>query len=375
MRVPALISTCSFFSVAMASHGARAPNEQVDSHHSITPVPAARTAGPKAPIGHTLRTPTAKRRLADLIAQEAQAHEGTGEEAHAFHDESLLSGIPRAFVSLGANEQSFGIIVEKLHHRLTVFRRDEQGAISRVKTYRAITGKKYGDKETRGDLKTPEGVYFATGKLAGNGLPAKYGAMAFTLDFPNIYDRQERKTGGGIWIHATDKPTRLLTPFDTEGCVALSNEDIGDLQQYITPFRTPVVITKEITVAEDAAETVRARDASLAMIEGWRAAWEASDFEAYSAYYSESFRSDGHTKSRWLKMKSTLSKMRDGDIRVRLSEPRIVAFEDQLLAVFSQEYEAPGKQDAGEKFLYLKWENDRYRIIAEKWYSKAKTTR
>lgn len=337
--------------------------------------------GPNAPIGQTLKTPEAQKRLEELIAREnherAQAEsviQRNGEtkvlkpSEHAFHEHEELKGIPTAFVNLGNTAPAFGIVVEKLHHRLTVFERKKDGRYEVVKSYRAITGKNPGNKSVRGDLSTPEGVYFITGKIDGNKLPPKYGNMAFTLDYPNIYDKQQRKSGYGIWIHATDKPNRLLKPFDTEGCVAVSNEDIDDLQKYLVYFETPVVITKEITTVASDTELERPRFHSMAMINAWKTSWEQSEFESYLGFYSEDFKALKMNKQAWAAHKKNLSFVREGKIKVSITEPKIIAFEDQLLVVFLQHYKARDKDDFGRKFLYLKWEGDRYRIISEKWY-------
>jgi hypothetical protein len=74
------------------------------------------------------------------------------------------------------------------------------------------------------------------------------------------------------------------------------------------------------------------------------------------------------SKQNWERYKTSLSQTRAGDIKIQLSDPIIVSFEDQLLAVFLQRYESKEHSDYGRKFLYLKWEGDKYRIIAEKWY-------
>lgn len=271
-------------------------------------------------------------------------------------------------MSLGNTLPAYGIVVEKLHHRLTVFQKTVSGKMEILKTYRAVTGKGFGDKSSRGDLKTPEGVYFATHTLPDEKLPPKYGVFAFVLDFPNVFDRQKRKTGSGIWVHATDKPNRVLTPFDTEGCVAVTNDDIVDLKKYIVPFQTPVVIAKEMETVESYESLVGPREDSLAMVNSWKKSWEIGDFESYRVHYSEDFRSQKVKKKTWLESKSSLFERRGKTIEIKLTQPRIVAFEDQLVAVFFQEYISNEKRDFGQKFLYLKWENDRYRIVSEKWY-------
>lgn len=339
----------------------------------------------RQPIGHSLQTPEAKRRIEGLMAQSenkeqrikptidrSRSDQPLHDGKYGFAEPAPLQGVPKAFVSLGDSNPAYGIVVEKLHHRLTVFKLNDQHRYEVVKTFRAITGKDPGDKISRGDLRTPEGIYFITGRLTDDKLSAKYGRLALTLDYPNIYDRRGRKSGSGIWIHATDDPSRLLRPYDTEGCVAVSNEDIVKIAEYVRPFETPVVITKEMTTATEQ-ELEVPREAAMKMIESWRRSWEKSDFNAYMEYYSPNFISLGKRKQDWQKFKNTLSSRRGDSIQVSISEPKIIAFENQLLAVFMQNYKSSEHTDFGRKFLYLQWEGDRYRIIAEKWYGSSKT--
>jgi murein L,D-transpeptidase YafK len=315
-----------------------------------------------------------------IVAQNSLQASNTNQiTTREFKELKPFLGTPEAFVSLGIGglsntnevQSAYGIVVEKNHHRLTLFRYTESNTYEIVKTYRAITGKDPSDKVTKGDLRTPEGIYFVTGRLEDKELPAKYGRLALTLDYPNIFDQRKNKSGYGIWIHATDDAKRLQKPYDTEGCVVVSNEDILDLQSYIRPFQVPVVITKEMKGA-DPLQISRSKTKALELIEDWRSSWENSEFSTYMSYYSKDFKSLGKSKQGWQQFKQSLSKRRDGEIEVKLSEPKIVAFQDQLLVVFHQLYKSPEHSDFGKKFLYLKWEQDRYTIIAEKWYKEAK---
>ncbi|MFZ9521562.1 MAG: L,D-transpeptidase Cds6 family protein [Silvanigrellaceae bacterium] len=355
-------------------------SESNNSTKSVVQVPVA--AGPDKPIGHSLKTPEAQKRIEMMMANAHQDGKigqlvaapapvkGTAplvNGKYGFSANGTFQGVPKALVSLGSNTPAYALVVEKLHHRMSLFRLNEGGKYEMLKTYRAISGRDPGDKVSRGDLRTPEGIYFITGRLSDDSLPPKYGRMAFTLDYPNIYDKRQRKSGYGIWIHSTDDPNRLQKPFDTEGCVVLSNEDITDLEKYITFFEVPVVITKEMTsVNED--ELVPTRKKALEMVDAWKKSWESSSFESYMSYYSKNFRSLGKNKDQWENFKARLSTERGTDIHVTISEPKIVAFEDQLLVVFLQDYQSKQHSDFGRKFLYLQWEGDRYRIIAEKWY-------
>lgn len=382
-----LLLTCS---VSLAQDGEDTEEFEAEESSEVSDAdeeeaPAHSSIGPSTPIGHSLKSEKARKRIEELIATNRKEVKGVKLEVsqvagnlpelvngqYGFQTPEKFEGIPKAFVSLGDVSPTYGIVVEKLHHRLSVFKLNDR-KYERVATFRAITGKDPGDKTSRGDFRTPEGIYFITGQMKDRLLPPKYGRLAFTLDYPNIYDQRQRKSGNGIWIHATDDPKRLQKPFDTEGCVAVSNEDILELQKYIIPFETPVVITKEMTsgTADDAD---RSRSLALDMVDSWRHSWESSSFEKYDEFYSKNFKSLGRGKGQWQNYKKALSSARKGDIKVTISEPKILAFEDQLLVVFLQNYQSPKHKDFGRKFLYLQWEGDRYRIIAEKWYPARKT--
>ena len=255
-----------------------------------------------------------------------------------------------------------------------MFQLQEDGNYSAIKSYRAITGKKMGDKKYSGDNRTPEGIYFVVGQKQSYELEkrfgksaSKYGPRAFVLDYPNIFDVRSSKTGYGIWIHGVDKETRILTPFDTEGCVALSNKDILDISKYISSWETPVVIVDQMQSSAPT-KILDEREKVLSMLENWRHSWESSDIKTYTGFYSNQFYSLGKTKAQWESFKKNLAQLRNSSIEIHISEPKILAFKNQLLVEFLQKYNSKNKNDFGRKFLYLSQEGDNFRIIAEKWY-------
>lgn len=105
------------------------------------------------------------------------------------------------------------ILVDKSEHRLYLLKyADAQPRIAEV--YDCKTGKNTGDKQERGDHRTPEGVYFFVEKYSrpqivsqvGKDNAYQYGETAFVTDFPNQIDQVKGKNGGGIWLHGTDEP-------------------------------------------------------------------------------------------------------------------------------------------------------------------------
>lgn len=280
--------------------------------------------------------------------------------------------IPSSFISLGSFPSSYALVVEKLQHKLSVYRVNQLGEYEIVKTYKAITGKMQGNKQTSGDKKTPEGIYFITGKIDGDKLPSKYGPGALTLDYPNIFDQRLSKTGYGIWIHGVEDDTRIDKAFDTDGCVALRNQDWVDLEKYITPLETPVIITKEMAFLESSKTLEEQKLEITKMLNFWKKAWENSEFDSYLNFYSNSFKTLGKNRNQWFQMKSSLSNHRKGKINIEVSEPKILSFDDQIFVSFLQKYQSPEKDDFGRKFLYLKKENNEYKIISEKWIKEVK---
>ena len=148
--------------------------------------------------------------------------------------------VPGPFVSAATGERL--LLVDKSRHRLYVF----DDSFNPIRSFRVTTGKRAGDKLERGDLKTPEGVYFFTGVIDGRELPPKYGVMALVTDYPNPIDRLAGKTGSGIWLHATDDPSRIQRPRDTRGCVVATDEDVLEIAGYVDLGRTPLVVVKEL---------------------------------------------------------------------------------------------------------------------------------
>ncbi len=148
-------------------------------------------------------------------------------------------GLPSALVHI--DDGVTPIIVDKSRHRLTIY--TSGGEV--IKSYRVTTGKVKGDKLVRGDLKTPEGVFFFNELIDGKDLPSRYGVMAIPMDYPNPVDKLGKKTGSGIWLHGTDDPARILRPRDSKGCVVVTNEDMLDIASYINLARTPIVVVKE----------------------------------------------------------------------------------------------------------------------------------
>ncbi len=142
----------------------------------------------------------------------------TGEEKNS----DIGRTVPASLFYMDLGADSYAILVEKHTQKLFLYDCSD-GKIELIKSYACSTGENSGDKEKRGDKKTPEGIYFFNQVFEDDELSPRYGVRAFVLDYPNSFDSLKGKGGRGIWLHGTNK---TLTPNDSRGCIALNNQEI-----------------------------------------------------------------------------------------------------------------------------------------------------
>lgn len=196
---------------------------------------ALRRSGPDAAVLERLREIAAATEISPEL--KSMLRGGWPEEAPAARE----SGPP---IHLGEGVDT-AIVVEKRTQTVRLYGRVANG-VGLLKTYPCTTGQAEGAKQERGDLKTPDGVYFFSDLLAGERLPNLYGVLALPLSYPNAWDRRAGRSGHGIWFHGSDRLTSPFTPRDTQGCVLMRNEDLLELAGLVQPLITPVLIAEEV---------------------------------------------------------------------------------------------------------------------------------
>lgn len=172
----------------------------------------------------------------------------------------------------------------------------------RGNTYMSIGQNGIG-KQRNGDRKTPLGIYFVTEQLDTSRMHEKYGATAFTLDYPSALDRRQQRTGDGIWIHGVDPRGGDRPPLDTDGCIALPNESLAALQGDFRPNATPVLVSRELRWAPQRQVDTLRRDLDAA-VSDWAHSQASGDLHAYLALYDEAFQHWGMSRKEWVAFKS-----------------------------------------------------------------------
>ncbi len=277
--------------------------------------------------------------------------------------------LPRALLLLGGPVET-ALLVDKSSHRLYLYRRGEEGVPELVRDYYVSTGKLEGDKQIRGDLRTPEGVYFITRHIPDEQLPDKYGIGAWPMNYPNEWDRRLGKTGDGIWLHGTERVYYSRPPLDSEGCVVLPNLDLSRVSQYLRPGTTPIIVTERAEWLQPEAWQAQRREL-LKAVEGWREDWAGGDVEAYLSHYDSGFWSGKHNLKSWSERKRRIAKFKKYQ-RVELSELSLYIYpeadaEGRMMAVanFRQRYDSNNFQSDMHKRLYLSRADDGWRVLYE----------
>lgn len=250
--------------------------------------------------------------------------------------------------------------VSKEQQELLVYNVDSRGfnVLDRVPV---TTGKNSGPKKNRGDEKTPHGTYLITSSIDGSTLPAKYGIMAYPLNYPNQIDRRLKRDGGGIWLHGTpiERP-----PYHSEGCLVISDRDMKKLTEHITVRRTFVSVNKNMHQL-----TPEVFGEIMESVNRWTEGWESLNIDEYMELYDEAFYSGGRDKKEFRAYKGRVNRNKQF-IRVALSDIQVLPygetpFGELALVFFRQRYDSNNFSSNTYKMLYLVNRSDGWKIIAE----------
>ena len=273
--------------------------------------------------------------------------------------------LPASLIRLSPSQRR-AVVVDVDRSRLYLFENTEQGP-TLIADYYASSGKNGAVKVREGDRRTPVGVYFISEHIPPERLPDFYGAGAFPIDYPNVWDRRLGKTGYGIWLHGVPSDTYSRPPRTSDGCVTLANADFQSISPYMEVGRTAVVIAKQINWVDP--EVLEGRWQVLTdTIESWRQDWESRDADRYLGHYARSFRSGSRDYAGWVSYKKRVNANKRY-IRVTISDLSLLAYPGEpglVVATFQQGYSSDRYEDVTAKRQYWRREADGvWRIVYE----------
>ena len=229
---------------------------------------------------------------------------------------------------------------------------------------RVLTGLD-GDKLKEGDLKTPIGVYKLVNLLTE--LDSFYGPFAFETEYPNLYDKAQKKNGHGIWIHGF--PLKGDRDDNTRGCIVMKNNDLNKLKKKINYKNSYLLIAQDRLLTTNIYEISKI----LAFIYKWRRAWRESNFKVYKNFYDKNFRkSDGKNLKEFLEYKKRVFKIRKHqEVKIFFDDINIIPYQninnEKIFRInMQQKYIANNYKYVGPKELYIKFVNNKIKIIVEK---------
>ncbi|HXU94751.1 MAG TPA: L,D-transpeptidase family protein [Gallionella sp.] len=261
-------------------------------------------------------------------------------------------------------EQKYALVVDTSRSTLFVYE-NVNGEPRYVTDFYVTIGKLGSEKYSEGDQRTPIGVYFVKAELPKKSLADMYGSGAFPLSYPNEWDRRNKRTGSGIWLHGTPSDTYSRPPRASNGCVVLANDDLNKLAPYLQIGVTPVIIANRVDWLD---ENDRAkREELMQTIERWRKDWSSLDTNAYLRHYSRNFASEDANYAAWAKQKQLVNSAKSW-IKVGLSNISVFTYPEQpdmAVVNFEQDYSSSNLSNRMKKRQYWIKQNNHWQIVYE----------
>ncbi|EHD2478084.1 murein L,D-transpeptidase [Campylobacter jejuni] len=277
-----------------------------------------------------------------------------------------LSEIGDKNISLGYYDDNVAIVLTNKTDKILRVYSYEDGKIRKDFEQKEIITGLMGDKKIEGDLKTPVGFYELGCKF--NPGDPYYGPFAFATTYPNLLDKVQGKTGGGIWIHGYPLDGSRLDEFKTRGCIALFNNNLEKFAQ--------VVQDKKVFVMTEEKEKIRAKKDQIASLLAdlftWKLAWTNSDTNTYLSFYDEQEfkRFDKMKFEQFASMKKSIFSRKE-DKKIKFSDINISPYpnlenETMYRISFYEDYYTKNYQFRGDKILYVKIDSKgKMKILAE----------
>lgn len=239
----------------------------------------------------------------------------------------------------------------------------ENGNPRFAEEFKVIVGKD-GDKQKEGDLKTPLGVYEIVKKFTPN--DPFYGPLAYSLSYPNTFDKVEGKNGYGIWIHGSPLDGSERDPM-SKGCIVMKNDTLLSMEKVLNPTKAAILVGQDTILKTNKDEI----SAILAQFFSWRMSWQNSDLQKYLSFYNDTFkRYDGLDKRNFSKMKELIFSRKEKK-SIEFSKINIYPYpnqEDKKLfhITFYEVYNTKNYKYRGNKELFFELKDKKMSILVEK---------
>lgn len=257
--------------------------------------------------------------------------------------------------------KEYVIIAQKGVKELSLYAKKDNN-FSEISTDSMIIGEKAGDKYLEGDKKTPEGAYDLVQKRTG--LDQFYGPFALVTSYPNTFDKSLNKNGYGIWIHGM--PLNGDRENYTQGCLAINNDKLFELEKNIDYKKTVLITTNDKfnKASKDDLALI------LSTIYQWKDAWKTSNINEYLSYYSKDFKRADRSDFDAFTAQKTRIFAKNEKKTINLFNIDISPYPNSLdkkmyRAVMDEEYASPSLKFVGKKELFVEIVDNKVKILTE----------
>ena len=198
-------------------------------------------------------------------------------------------------------------------------------------------------------------------------MPELYGSGAYPINYPNAWDKRNKKTGYGIWVHGVPRDVYSRPPLTSEGCIVTSNHTLRKLGKYISIGETPVVLVENVKWIKRNKWHQNKNDA-IKIISGWGETWESLDPHAFISKHSINFSSEKHNFEQRVAHILRIIKNKTF-IKVKIENLNLFYYPKTgglIYSDFRQYYESNNFKTSSKKQLFWKKEKDgEWRILHE----------
>ncbi len=268
--------------------------------------------------------------------------------------------IPKAVLNISTEYKNV-FVIDVARSRLYVYDNID-GKLQFQTDYYISQGKFGAFKTKQGDQRTPVGIYYVNERIPGPKLPDFYGPGALPINYPNDWDRYNKRDGYGIWLHGTASDTYSRPPLTSDGCIVLSNQDLRTILSTAEVGKTVVVIGENLEfVKQDDLEKERRTFDNL--IDQWQQTVATGDETRMQEHYAPEFRSNrGENRAAWI---SRQYRGIGNDIKIRdLSLFHYPGQKDMIVTTLTMETSAK-KKTTVRKRMYWQKEGSNWKIIFE----------
>ena len=273
--------------------------------------------------------------------------------------------LPRSIISLADNIK-YAFLIELSKSRLYLVK-NSNGVPEIIADFYVSIGKAGFNKKISGDNKTPVGVYKVTSQLIDEDLPELYGSGAYPINYPNAWDKRNKKTGYGIWVHGVPRDVYSRPPLTSEGCIVTSNHTLKKLGKYISIGETPVILVEKVKWIKRN-EWHQNKNQAIEIISSWEETWESLDPHAFISKHSINFNSGKHNFEQRVAHILRIIKNKTF-IKVKIENLNLFYYPKTnglIYSDFRQHYESNNFKTSSKKKLFWKIEKDgEWRILYE----------